>query len=68
MALATKKFVVRCKSTGVFYKSHYEAGTKFVTMDVNNATPFTDTEELKKWFTRNFPFELEFIQHPAQKQ
>lgn len=57
-----KMIAVRCKFTQVFYKVGPWEGTKFVTMDISNATPYEDTEETRAWFMRNFPFELEFVE------
>lgn len=58
-----KKVAAMCKFTKVFYDARVglQQGTNFVTMDINRATKFNDTEELRAWFKRNFEFEVEFI-------
>ncbi len=53
---------VRCKSTGVYFQTPIGMGHGFTTMDVNKATRFVDTPKIRAWFTRNYAFELEFME------
>jgi len=61
------KFIaMRCKCTRIFYKHTHYPHSPFVTMDINNATKFEDSEkmreklreEIARWYNN---MEVEFI-------